>query len=576
MRNLHFEELMILSKPEKKARKIKFSPKKNIILGQNDVGKSTLIKALYHSLGADAPQLNNNRWKKANPIYCLKFSIDGITRYVIRDEKYFGLFDANRKLIRKFKGISGEDGFAKGINPLLDFNIELESKDGRLRLAGPAYYFLPFYVDQDEGWNTSWSSFTGLLAIKDYKKNMMDYHLGIRSQRFYDTQSKVHSLDADFAALSRDKDALITVRDGYKSKKAVEKVDLDPAAFKGEIEELVVSYNALYGDQQNILNRIKEARNVRLGLEQEIGVLERAIQELDADYSYLEAPTTLDVVDCPTCGTEFANSVAERFGVLDDIDYCRNLIDQKKKEVIEASEKVVALDAEYREFEKRLSSINVLLQRERNKVTFQEVIRSEGYKDVMQSISVDIHGVDAKQVGIERDLIELKKELKVDADLRKRVVAFYQAKMKDSLNQLNVHVLSENDYKTPEKTIKNNALGSDLPRSLLAQYVSLLHTMKKFNSFTVCPLVIDSPLQQEQDNVNAKAIFAFIFAGCLEDEQLIVGTLPTDDVRALASSDASVSVIELSDQYGLLSAGEYSDVLATVEPMHTITLAVAS
>src|SRR5260221_13112519 len=105
--------------------------------------------------------------------------------------------------------------------------------------------------------------------------------------------------------------------------------------------------------------------------------------------------------------------------------------------------------------------------------------------------------------------------------------------MKEFLGELNVHVLEASDYKTYSKLIKNNALGSDLPRSLLAQYIAFLHTMDKFNDFVVCPLVIDSPKQQEQDADNERAIFDFIFKRRLKAQQLILGTVsaansPTD------------------------------------------------
>jgi hypothetical protein len=68
------------------------------------------------------------------------------------------------------------------------------------------------------------------------------------------------------------------------------------------------------------------------------------------------------------------------------------------------------------------------------------------------------------------DDIELNaSDLKLDTKAKKEIVTYYQARMKEYLNSLNVSVLDESDYKTLEKQIKNNALGSDLPRSLLAR-----------------------------------------------------------------------------------------------------------
>src|SRR5215470_1508865 len=102
MKSLVFKELSILSKVEKAARRVSFDPRLNLLTGENDVGKSTLIKSLYHTLGADVPQLQNTRWKHGKPIYCLKFSFGGADYSIVRDENYFGVFDAERKMIGRY------------------------------------------------------------------------------------------------------------------------------------------------------------------------------------------------------------------------------------------------------------------------------------------------------------------------------------------------------------------------------------------------------------------------------------------------------------------------------------------
>jgi|SRR6516164_3050528 predicted ATPase len=132
MKKLVFKEVSILSKVEKAGRTETFSPTTNLLTGENDVGKSTLIKCLYHTLGADVSGLQNTRWKNARPIYCLRFALEGVEYSVIRDEKYFGVFDAAEKLVGRFVEISGDKGISRFLNPLLNFRIELErAEDGK-------------------------------------------------------------------------------------------------------------------------------------------------------------------------------------------------------------------------------------------------------------------------------------------------------------------------------------------------------------------------------------------------------------------------------------------------------------
>ncbi|MFT5509185.1 MAG: energy-coupling factor transporter ATP-binding protein EcfA2 [Hyphomicrobiaceae bacterium] len=573
MKSLVFKEVSILSKVEKAAIKVSFDPRLNLLTGENDVGKSTLIKSLYHALGADIPRLQNTRWKKAKPIYCLTFTIGGAEYTVVRDEKYFGVFDAAKTLIGRFTGIGGEAGIAQFINSRLGFRVELEKKeDSQLGAAGPAFYFLPFYVDQDEGWTSSWASFLGLAQFKTYRKNMIEYHLGVRPQSYYDALKIELGLKAQLAEKERERNTLTAVRESYHKRKSARQVDLDPSAFKDDIEELVDRYNAVHSELQTVVHELKEARSSRHGLDNEIAILKRAIRELDADYSLAESPDTSDPIDCPTCGSEIANSITERFGILDDIDYCNGLIDQRTKKRMDVQREIEDIEARYEQINNDLSGVDELLQRNRQNVTFAELVSSEGIKELLISISEDIKDLVAEETVINESITRLAPDLKLDAKNKKSIVETYQKRMKEFLDLLNVHVLELSDYKKLDQQIKSNASGSDLPRSLLAQYMAFLHTMKAHNEFVLCPMVMDSPLQQEQDDTNVDAIFNFIFSKILPTQQLILATLSSDPMPSGDLPDGLVPRT-LTTKYGLLDKAQYASVSASVGPLHEITLA---
>ena len=67
MKNLKFKEIYLISNVERKARKIVFSPHLNIILGKNRNGKSSLLKSLYWTMGAD-PAKMHEKWINANTV----------------------------------------------------------------------------------------------------------------------------------------------------------------------------------------------------------------------------------------------------------------------------------------------------------------------------------------------------------------------------------------------------------------------------------------------------------------------------------------------------------------------------
>ena len=574
MTHLYFEEMMILSKSEKKAKKVLFSKTINVILGENDVGKSTLMKSLYHTLGADAPQINNSRWKNSRAIYCLKFSINGFQRYILRDGKYFGLFDENKILIAQATGIGGDDGIGKLVNNFLNFHIELQKADGASVVVNPAFYFLPYYIDQDEGWKTSWSSFSGLQMISRYKVHMIDYHLGIKSQSYYDALAKKKAFETETIEDQQELKGLIRLKRRYKNEKRAEILEIDPKEFKAEIDRLVIEYNRVYSLEQSKLNQVKVLRNKNIAFQQEIDVLEASVKELNSDYKYLENPTTPDEIDCPTCGTEFHNSISERFGILDDIDFSRSLIDQKKKGLMKSFQNLQTSESEYNTISKEVGILNELLSMKKEAITLAEIIQSEAHKSALVQIEESIESLESNIKELIGKLGNILPNLEVDKKRTREINKFYSAQMKASLNDLNVHVLDAKDYQTPHKLMKTNALGSDLPRSLLARYFSLLHTMAEFNSFITCPAVIDSPLQQEQDDENSQAIFSFISKSLLSGQQLILGTLSNESFFPEEMSNANANVIELNEKFGLLQSDEFDEVLATIGTMHNLTLQV--
>jgi energy-coupling factor transporter ATP-binding protein EcfA2 len=573
VKSLVFRELWILSKAEKAGINLSLSPNVNLLIGENDVGKSTLIKSLYHCLGADTPQINNTVWKRASPVYCVRFEIDGMEYHVVRDEKYFGVFDKSKNLISRHVGIGGQSGIGKFINKLLGFDIELERQaDGKLGIAGPAFYFLPFYIDQDEGWSTSWSSFVGLRQFSSYRRLMLDYHLGVRPQSYYDAKKREIELQEQLENVQVERLSMQAARNSVEKRKVRTQVDLDPSAFRAELESVIDQYNGVYVEQQSVLSRLKDIRNQRNTVDSELEVLRKAISELEADYRFSELPETPDVVGCPTCGTEFCNSFVERFGILDDIDHCHALVDQWLKNRHEFTTQLEQVEEEYNRVSAQLKAVEATLARTKENVTLSELIASEGMKEMISSLNSDINEMLTSEQGINGKLSENAEGLKLDGARKKKIVTWYKARMKEYLNALNVGILSEEDYKSLDKQIKNNALGSDLPRALLAQYFAFLSTMNEFNSFVICPMLIDSPFQQEQDPTNRRAILEFILSKKLPGQQSILATVSIDEFVDY-SELGSAKLHELSNKLSVLRQDRYQMVLNDIEGMHSETLA---
>ena len=91
--------------------------------------------------------------------------------------------------------------------------------------------------------------------------------------------------------------------------------------------------------------------------------------------------------------------------------------------------------------------------------------------------------------------------------------------------------------------------------------------MNEFNSFVLCPMLIDSPFQQEQDPTNRAAILDFIVSKKLPDQQMILATISVDEFTdSLELRNATIH--ELGDKLSVLKKDRYHAVLNAIGDMH--------
>jgi predicted ATPase len=76
MKSFIFKEMLLASFLEKKARRIRFDPKMTIIRGGNETGKSSLIKSIFRTFGAE-PAKVHSKWIDADVRSVIRFEVDG-------------------------------------------------------------------------------------------------------------------------------------------------------------------------------------------------------------------------------------------------------------------------------------------------------------------------------------------------------------------------------------------------------------------------------------------------------------------------------------------------------------------
>lgn len=551
MKKLFISEILLISQKEKKARKITFDRYRTLIHGKNHTGKSSLIKSIYKTFGAEP--LLNSKFENANVISSVKFELDNIKYQILRDGKTFSIYDANDKLLGIFNSVTTELGPFLG--NLFEFKPLFQSRQSGFIIPPPAYQLLPFYVDQDESWSKSWSSFKNLQQIKDYRTQCILYHSGIRPNKYYETKKEI---DIFLKAIEEtDKEQKITskILEDVKTKLSQTQFNINIEDFKEEITLLLTELEQLKLKEEKIKTDLHDLYHLKASYDVQIKIINQAILESHKDLKFA-IENLSETIGCPTCGAEYENSFAERFEIAQDEQKSKDLLIEVKREAKEIEEKIKSETEKLSLTSNEARRIDEILEQKKGDLKLKDVIESSG-KNHIKSIFTEKND-ELKKIIIDNTIKkeELEKKLK-ELESKKRkdeINIFYRTQLKSFFNKLDIFSLSEDEYQKITTKIESLETGSSRPRALIAYYFTFFHLMKKYSSSTYFPLIVDSPNQQDQDIEHIDKIMNFIHENQPKDTQMILGLAETYDV------DFQCKVITLDEKYSLLQKDEYDDV----------------
>lgn len=565
---LLIKQLTMLSVPEKSAKTVMFHPQRNLITGENDVGKSSIIKSIYHTLGADVHF--DNIWKKADVISLLEFSYKNQDYKILRSRSNFGLFDGRGNLIKSFGSI------IKGLSPhfskLFNNKLQLKQSQTNQRIpASPAIQFLPFYIDQDKSWTKSWDSFEGLGVFSSFKRDLINFVTGIRPNEYFILSEEIDQISAKLSTLRNESDVL------NSAKKAVERhipkvmFDIDIKVFKKDVDRLLVKLEALRNKENEYRKNLIKQKSKEIFIDNEIEIVSKSIRDINKDYDHSLNELGGEIT-CPTCNAIYENSMVSRFGLLEDIDACRSLLSDYIEDKKQIEKEVSKLENQLNIQVAKVREITKILNEKKGKVRLKDLIQNESSKQVKEifnrsqnNYSARIFEMEEWKTNLEADRSKMNNKERKDS-----IINRFSTLIDLFLIKLNVYTLNSDGFSDIPLSVKSQ--GSDTPRALLAYYYAILFTSTEFTSLPLFPLVIDSPNQQDQDAINRQKIIKFIFDTTPSDYQLILGTVdlhgveyhghtirPTDKLKLLDKDEFEGSYNEIAPLLDRLQASLIPD-----------------
>lgn len=555
MKNLIFKEVSLLSFREKKARRISFHPRLTVIKGENDTGKSALTKCLYRTLGAEPHQIHP-AWEEANVSSLLTFDLDGEVFSMLRSGTIFCLFDKSGKVIKHFTSVTKE--LAPFFANLFNFRLPLSLR-GQQAQATPAFLFLPFYFDQDRSWQEQWKGFARLQQFSNWKSDLIAFHCGIRPTEYYQAKSKKWTFEIEQKDCLSNREVISSTLDKIKEQLRQVCFDVSIDDFKEEIEELLRRCELLKQDEEKLKETLIKLYDTRHNLDHQKNIVERSLTEISKDYNF--ATLKLDEeFECPTCGQIYENSLAERFALAQDEYRCRDLLSEITNKFIEVENEIASISNQLSETRSRSNSINEILEERQGELKLRDIIQSEGRKEVKTILKKELDSLDSKIGKLEVEISNLEKIMSQydNKEGRRQIKAMYLDRIKKYMVELSVLKLQEKTFSRLDCVIKET--GSDLPRALLAYYFAMLEVISRNSTSTFCPIILDSPKQQDIDEKNWRNMLEFITKYQPSNSQIILSLV--DDLGV----ELGGKYIVLDQKYSLLSEEEFEEVSEQMEP----------
>ncbi|WP_426396443.1 hypothetical protein ACN9M1_00430 [Ralstonia sp. R-29] len=554
MKSFRFENIWLLSHQAKKAKHINFHPKKNLVVGRNHTGKTSLIRTLFETLGAK-PHGKLEFWDDST-VSVLEFVVDEKHFYAAHQSGRRALFNSNRELI---VATSNFQEWSRAFCDVTEFNLVfLDKTESVITPADPACFFVPFYINQDGSWQSEWGTFDALKRLRAPYGAILEYFTGVCPPDYYTARAERGKETMVLEEHRRELKLLERAMDKFNQALPLFGPKISPWAFEAEIKVLTREVGELNAKQEELRDAAVREQELLASIEQQVKLADDALAGHDHDASYLRREGTPSLV-CPTCHAEHTKSFLDLLEFSEDARVLRELCGRLRDDADIVRRRYLDLQYKIKNLDEDYQKIASLLNTRKGDLKLQDVVRSMGAENALAVFE-----------GERSELLEQIKQAlaRVDAFDRKMKTLRTSKKTREILEEFRTHYTANRvalqlpviDASKMKLTSRPDLSGSGGPRSILAYYSALWRTCQGVAGTYSVPIVIDSPNQQAQDDINLPAVLKFIAEKLPTGMQLIVGLEnPTEF--------AFDRVFQLTTKYSLLGEEDWDRVREVVEPM---------
>ena len=425
-------------------------------------------------------------------------------------------------------------------------------------MAPPVFTFLPYYIDQDEGWSGLYNSFSNINQYdKKEREKSLYYHLKI--------------YDKDTIELMAKRDKIIEIKEKYKEKE--KRISITLESLENEVQNLVPAedieelernltipkkqISALVNKIGDLRNEIQLAESKLLKYEHQLHIVTEYEKIKKNNESQLKLHT------CPSCGYTFDEELYEivrsNYNVQNEDYMCEQIqlfINSISFELKEYKEKYVNAMNELKAQEKVYNE---------TQDCYEVYVRQRGLESAINNLNVQLRGFINQQDQCEKEIKEIKKTLRKLPN-KKEIEEKYIEKVKENIIKLGAwNQVYDKKIKLVKPIKGQGALENKI---ILAQVAGLFQTMDILKIDTAWfPFVVDSPRANEASLNSSKEIIGLV-SELNMPPQVILSTIDYDDYKSDVKCQTYVT--EYSDKYHLLNNKTYEVHHKDIEEMFSL------
>ena len=559
MSSLKFQRLVLISDSKRLANQFTFPKRLNLITGEdNSIGKSTLAKSLLWSLGCDP--VFDEEWKSND--------IKSILYFTVNNKEYFSCRGSHSTILgsvngeaKRYTKITGE--FSRDFSNLVNFKMKLPNRDdGRLETPPPAYYFLPFYIDQVESWSTPWDSFQYLGQYLNWKRPLINYFTGYIKPEHFDLEENIYEYSERKKTSERKIEKFHSAVEVIEDNTADSPIALTSDEFNKIQAEINIELHEIIGYQTQLYEAQALINSNIYDLERQYELATTSASELEDDYKFAVESIPTDNLECPLCGTLHDNSLPSRAMLLSEKDSLLEEANLLKSKIEDLKLSLSKLNEDLQYATSEVERINQKYISQDNKdALISQVIDAISTTNVSKNIQVKIDNEDLNISRANSSIKDLKRDQKklLSTEDKEALNTSFMEKLLiniEALGSTGVNLSKVNSPTDYKKLLGGGA--AEAARGLLAYQLSILQQIHAAATCIVPPFVIDTPNQQEQAGHRYETVIKELMKSVPSDYQIILCAMEND---ALIKFKAEAHVINLNSER-LLKPSQYESLRA--------------